>query len=122
MIHGAVLIVDDNTTNMFVLRMMLRKLGHEPIEAQEGRAGLALALERRPKLVLMDLRMPHLDGMATAACIRQELGDAAPAIVAVTATVTPEQRNACAAAGFVALIAKPVQFDELAEIMARFGP
>ena len=122
MTHGAILIVDDNSTNLFVLRMMLRKLGHDAIEAQEGEAGVEMALALRPRLVLMDLRMPHLDGMAAAARIQDALGAAAPFIVAVTASVTPEQRDACAASGFAGLIAKPIQFDELVDIVSRFAP
>ncbi len=116
-----ILIVDDNPTNLFVLRMMLRKLGYETLEAVDGQSGVELALERRPRLVLMDLRMPGMDGMAAAESIRKSLGDGAPIIVAVTASVTPEQRHACAESGFAGLIPKPVDFGELAEYVSRFA-
>lgn len=123
MTDGDILIVEDNATNLFILRSMLRKLGHRPLEATDGRAGVDMTLTHRPRLVLMDLRMPEMDGMAAAAAIRAALGDAAPPMVAVTATITPEQRASCETAGFAGLIAKPVVFGELAEIVARFaGP
>lgn len=118
---GDILIVDDNPTNLFVLRMMLRKLGHEALEARDGRAGVEMTLARRPRLLLLDLRMPEFDGMAAAAEIRDALGKEAPPIVAVTASVTAEQREACAASGFAGLIAKPVDFNELAEVVSRHG-
>ena len=120
MTRGAILIVDDNATNLFVLRAMLSKLGYEAIEAKDGQSGVDLALALQPRLVLMDLRMPQMDGMAAAAHIRSVLGDEAPAIVAVTASVTREQRDVCTAAGFAALLAKPIKFEELVDIVARF--
>lgn len=116
---GPILIVEDNATNLFILRSMLRKLGHQPLEAVDGRGGVAMTLEHRPGLVLMDLRMPEMDGMAAAAAIRAALGPEAPPLIAVTATITPEQRAACANAGFAGLIAKPVAFAELAETVSR---
>ena len=118
---ASILIVDDNPTNLFVLRLMLRKLGYDVLEAVGGEASVDLALQHRPRLVLMDLRMPGMDGMAAAESIRTQLGEHAPIIVAVTASVTPEQRQACAASGFAGLIPKPVDFSELAGFVSRYA-
>jgi len=122
MTQGDILIVDDNSTNLFVLRMMLRRLGHEPLEASDGLSGIALAVEHKPQLLFMDLRMPGVDGMTAAERIRHALGQDAPPIVAVTASVTEQQRDACASSGFAGLIAKPVDFDEVADYVTRFMP
>ena len=121
MTKGLILIVDDNATNLFILRMMLSKLGYEALEAADGQSGVDMALAQRPRLVLMDLRMPRMDGMAAAEYIRNCLGESAPVIVAVTASVTPEQRHACAVSGFAGLIPKPVNFGELADVVSRFA-
>lgn len=115
----SILVVEDNPANLFVLRSMLAKLGHTPLEAQDGRAGVAMSLAHRPRLVLMDLRMPAMDGIAAAEEIRAALGTDAPPIVAVTATVTSEQREHCSDAGFAAMLAKPISFTELAAVVQR---
>ncbi len=99
---------------------MLRKLGHEVIEAPNGRIGVELALLHRPRLVLMDLRMPEMDGISAAAEIREILGADSPVLVAVTATITPEQQAECAETGFAEVIAKPINFSALSEIVTRY--
>jgi two-component system, sensor histidine kinase len=115
-----ILVVEDNGANLLVLRMMLRKMGHEVIEAKNGRCGVDMAIAHRPQLILMDLRMPEMDGIAAAAEIRSTLGAGAPIMVAVTATITPEQRVQCADTGFADLIAKPISFTHLSEIVERY--
>ena len=120
-VAGPILVVEDNSANLLVLRMMLRKLGHQVLEAKNGRSGVEMAVAHRPRLILMDLRMPEMDGISAATEIRTTLGSDAPTIIAVTATITPEQRVQCADTGFAELIAKPVSFAELSEILARYS-
>lgn len=115
-----ILVVEDNSANLLVLRLMLRKLGHEVLEAPNGRVGVEMVLSHRPRLVLMDLRMPEMDGISAANKIRETLGASSPVLVAVTATITPEQQSECEASGFVDLIAKPISFSELSDLVARY--
>lgn len=117
--RAEILIVEDNATNVFILRAMLARLGHDALVARDGIEGVAMAEAHRPRLVLMDLRMPNLDGMAAAAEIRRRLSDDCPLFVAVTATVTTQQRAICEQAGFAGLLAKPVDLDELARTVRR---
>ena len=120
MVEGVILIVEDNQVNLLILRAMLRKRGYEPVVARDGAEGVAMAERHRPRLVLMDLQMPRLDGLAAAAEIGRRMNGLAPAIVAVTANASDELRAACRAAGFADVLAKPIVFDALIATVERF--
>jgi CheY-like chemotaxis protein len=118
---GAVLVVEDNEVNALILGAMLRKLGYEPLVARDGFEGIELAGRVRPRLVLMDLQMPRLDGFAAASSIRAlGVGEEETVLVAVTASAAVEVRNACEDAGFACVLAKPIVFDELRAILRRY--
>ena len=118
---GAVLVVEDNAVNAMILGAMLRKLGHEPLMARDGFEGIEIAGRLRPRLVLMDLQMPRLDGLAAASSIRAlGVGEEQTVLVAVTASAAREVRNACEDAGFACVLAKPIVFEELREILRRY--
>jgi CheY-like chemotaxis protein len=118
--RGAILIVEDNQVNALILRAMLRKRGYEPFVAADGREGVAMSGLHRPRLVLMDLQMPKLDGFAAASEIREKAEGTDPVLVAVTANTGGEVRSACRAAGFSYVLAKPIAFDELIAVVRRF--
>jgi CheY-like chemotaxis protein len=117
-----ILVVEDNEVNATILRAMLRKHGYEPILAKNGEEGIEMSRRHRPRLVLMDLQMPRLDGFAAASAIRAACGGAAPAIVAVTANAGAEVREACRAAGFASVLAKPIVLDELIATVRQHLP
>lgn len=118
---GAILVVEDNEVNALILGAMLRKLGYEPVMARDGFEGIELAGRVRPRLVLMDLQMPRLDGFAAASSIRAlGVGVEETVLVAVTASAALEVRNACEDAGFACVLAKPIVFDELRAILRRY--
>jgi CheY-like chemotaxis protein len=116
----SILIVEDNRINVLVIRSMLRKFGYEPAVATDGVEGVELAAALRPRLILMDLAMPRMDGMAAAAAIRDRSCGDPPAIVAVTANASKEQRAACAAAGFEGLLQKPIALADLIGTVRRW--
>lgn len=117
----AILIVEDNDVNLMVLRALLRKKGYEPLVAKDGIEGLEMALAHRPRLILMDLNMPRMDGFASASEIRRRLPDHDMIIVAVTANVTEAQVEACEAAGFAGLLPKPLNFAALGETVRKWA-
>lgn len=117
----AILIVEDNDVNLMVLRSLLRKKGYEPLVAKDGVEGMEMAVSHRPRLILMDLNMPRMDGFASAAEIRRRLPGHDMVIVAVTANVTDEQIEACEAAGFAGLLPKPLDFAVLNATVARWA-
>jgi CheY-like chemotaxis protein len=114
-----ILIVEDNQVNLMILRAMLRKRGYEPIVATDGAEGIEMTERHRPRLVLMDLQMPRLDGLAAAAEIIRRLSHAAPTIVAVTANASDDVRAACVAAGFADVLTKPIDFNLLIAAVER---
>lgn len=121
-----ILIVEDNQVNAMILKAMLRRDGWDPLFAVDGVEGVEMTERFRPRLILMDLQMPRLDGFAAARKILaagHEPGEAAPpVIVAVTATPGPEVRDACLTAGFTELIAKPIEMDALLALVRRYIP
>lgn len=120
MTAAPILVVEDNDTNLFILLAMLRKSGRSALVARDGVEGVELAAAHAPRLVLMDLGLPRLDGVAAAAEIRRRLGRERPAIVAVTADATEARRRTCDAAGFDGLLTKPVSFAELSQVVSRW--
>lgn len=117
-----ILIVEDNQTNALILRSMLGKHGYSSLVATDGREGVEMSLAHRPRLVLMDLQMPRLDGFSAASEILAIGGGAAPPIVAVTASVAEKVREACLAAGFSDVISKPIMIEELMAAVRRLMP
>ncbi|MBP7241955.1 response regulator [Amaricoccus sp.] len=117
---GSILIVEDNQTNALILRSMLGKNGYSSLVASDGREGVEMMRTHRPRLVLMDLQMPRLDGFSAASEILA--GGDAPPIVAVTASVAERVREACLAAGFADVISKPIMIEELLETVRRLMP
>ena len=102
-----ILIVEDNEKNMKLFRDLLRFAGFETLEAMTGREGLALAVTRRPDLVLLDIQLPDIDGVAVLRGIRDQLG-AQLKVLAVSASVMPDDQQRILASGFDGFITKPI--------------
>lgn len=117
-----VLLVEDNPVNREVVKALLRPLKVKIVEAENGAEALVRLRERAFDVVLMDLHMPVMDGLAAMRAIRA--GDPAYSrtpVVALTAAVSAEDRAASFAAGADAFLAKPVRRDLLAGVIARFA-
>ena len=67
-----VLIIEDNENNLYMMRFIVTKLGHQVLEARDGAAGVELAKKNRPDLILMDIQLPVLDGYAATRLIRED--------------------------------------------------
>lgn len=118
--HDQILIVEDNPSNLFILQAMLRKHGYEPLIARDGAEGVEMAETHLPKLVLMDLSMPKMDGVTAAIEIHRRIPHHEIAIIAVTASVTDEQRRQCDAAGFSGLLPKPISLPDLISTVRNY--
>lgn len=103
-----ILIVEDNHKNLKLMRDVLQFHGYRTAEATTAEDGIASALRDRPDLVLMDVRLPGMDGLAALRALRSDPITAGVAVVAVTASVMPDERDAFRAAGFDGFIAKPI--------------
>jgi two-component system cell cycle response regulator DivK len=121
-----ILIVEDNDTNMKLTRELLRAKGYATLEAVTAEAGVRLALEHRPDLVLMDIQLPDIDGIQALGRMRADPAGAAIPVVAFTASVTAAERSRVAAAGFAAFISKPIDVRDflarIAEVLDQSRP
>ena len=105
---STILIVEDNLKNMKLVRDVLQHQGHRTLEAETGEAGLALALQYRPDLVLMDIQLPDIDGTTVLARIREDATLDAMPVLAVSASVMPDEQQRVVHSGFDGFIAKPI--------------
>jgi len=118
-----ILLAEDNPMNQKVALRLLERLGYGADVATNGLEAIE-ALERRPyDVVLMDVQMPHLDGLdATRRICEQWPEETRPHIIAMTANALPEDREACFAAGMNDYVAKPIRTEELAAALKRAKP
>jgi CheY-like chemotaxis protein len=99
---------------------LLREIGLNVELAEDGAQAVALARQQRFDLILMDVRMPNLNGIDATRAIRADSGNAGTPIVALTANAFDEDRDACLAAGMNDYIAKPVVPEVLCETLVRW--
>lgn len=115
-----VLLVDDNNTNMLLGRLILESLGVTVEEASDGAIALERALSEPFDLVLMDLNMPVMDGIAATAEIRKHRTKDELPVVALTAHVSSEEKERCLRIGMNDYLSKPIVRDRLAEQLNRW--
>jgi signal transduction histidine kinase/DNA-binding response OmpR family regulator len=124
-----ILVVDDNTVNLKVVVAMLAKLGYSAQTAMNGHEAMdwvnksLKSSQDTPNFtaVLMDANMPVMDGYSATEAILKRHGQAAPPIIALTASVLEEDRQRCRDAGMVDFLAKPIRIDELSNILMRYA-
>ncbi len=123
MANELILIVEDHEKNRKLVRDVLKFKGYGVIEAETGEEGVRLALEQRPSLVLMDIRLPGIDGVEALRRIRADATTRAIPIMAITASVMTEDRQKIMDAGFDAYKSKPLNVKDfvvaVAQLLAR---
>jgi two-component system cell cycle response regulator DivK len=107
-VSDLILIVEDNEKNMKLARDLLQYHGFATLEATNAEDGVALAREKKPKLVLMDIQLPGMDGVAALEHLRKDPATSTIPIVAMTASVMKEDRERFEKAGFDGFITKPI--------------
>jgi len=103
-----ILVVEDNEKNMKLVRDVLTFHGFRIVEAIDGESAVALAREHLPRLILMDIQLPGIDGIQTLQRIRADETTKGITTVALTASVMSGDRARFDAAGFDGFIAKPI--------------
>ena len=115
-----VLVVEDDATNRMVVEAQLKKLGCEVDVAMNGKTGLEKALKNQYDLVLMDCYLPVMDGFEATRLIRADPSGSRMPIVALTASVTKQDRRRCFDAGMNDCLAKPILVDKLRGTIDRW--
>jgi two-component system sensor histidine kinase/response regulator len=119
---GHVLLVEDQPINQTVARAMLETLGISVVVANHGLEALQLLQEQPFDLVLMDIHMPEMDGLATTERIRQDDKYAQLPVIALTADITESQRVQGRRAGMNDMLNKPLEPELLAAVLSKWLP
>jgi two-component system cell cycle response regulator DivK len=116
---ATILVVEDNPQNLKLAQLVLQKAGHAVLSADSGEAGLALASERQPDLILMDVQMPGMDGLAVTRLLKNSPRTAHIKVVALTALAMKGDAERILGAGCDAYLAKPYRYEELMAVVQR---
>ncbi|MFM2060126.1 MAG: hypothetical protein RLY71_4511 [Pseudomonadota bacterium] len=117
---STILIVEDNDKNMKLVRDILRYHDHTTLEATSGTDGVRQALASRPDLILMDIQLPDIDGIEALRRIRAEHALDAVPVLAVSASVMPDEQQKIVASGFDAYVTKPISLKSFVATVERY--
>jgi two-component system cell cycle response regulator DivK len=117
-----VMVVEDFEDNRFMMRRLLEMSGYRVLEAINGEEAVEIARREHPSLILMDLSLPLLDGLAATRRIRQVKELSHIPIVAVSAHDTADFHADALAAGCNDYVTKPIDFDQLEALLKRLLP
>jgi len=112
-----ILIVEDNEANMRLARLLLVNAGHSVLWAADAETGLTMAREHQPALILMDIQLPGMDGLAATSLLKQDPNTAHIPVIALTAMAMKEDREKTMRAGCDAYVIKPLRYKELYEVI-----
>jgi two-component system, cell cycle response regulator DivK len=114
-----VLIIEDNLSNMALAVFLLQSAGHTVITATDAEAGLTLARAEHPGLIVMDIQLPGMDGLAATALLKGDAATRAIPVIALTAQAMSGDEERIRAAGCDGYIAKPISYRNFLAIIAR---
>ena len=116
---ATILVVEDNERNRKLVRTILEFRGHQVVECEDGTPSLELARAHKPALVLMDIQLPTMDGITALGRLRADAETSGIPVIAVTASVTPGERDKVVAAGFNGYVSKPIDVATFGEMIDR---
>ncbi len=119
MSDALILIIEDNPKNLKLLRDVLQFKGYQTVEAETAEAGIKLARERQPALILMDIQLPEMGGREAMKVLKADEKTQQIPIIAVTSFAMKGDRERLLADGFNAYLAKPVNIKELPNVVER---
>jgi CheY-like chemotaxis protein len=114
-------IVEDNEDVRDLLRLKLRRLGHNVVDAADGLEGVRIVLQEQPDLALVDLGLPGIDGFEVARQVRTQLGEDI-ILVAVSGFGQPEDKRRALEAGFDEHLTKPADVRDIENLLRRLPP
>ena len=118
-----ILVVEDNPANMTFATFLLQSVGHTVLAAVDAEAGLTLARDEQPDLILMDIQLPGMDGLEATALLKQAEATRAIPVIALTALAMKGDEERIRAAGCDGYIGKPMRYKEfLAAVSTHLAP
>ena len=117
-----ILVIEDNELNRKLVRALLQKDNYNAIEAEDAEAGIQLAREHEPGLILMDIQLPGMDGLTATRIIKQDMELREIPVVALTAHAMEGDKEKAMEAGCAGYISKPFNIKEFLEEIKRFFP
>jgi two-component system, cell cycle response regulator DivK len=120
MAGALILIIEDNPKNLKLIRDLLQFKGYQTIEAETAEAGIDLARERRPALILMDIQLPGMDGREAMKTLKADTATREIPIIALTASAMKGDREGLLSDGFDGYIAKPIDIKEVPKVVETF--
>ena len=117
-----ILYVEDNEMNRQIVRDLLKRTKYSLIEAHDGEAGVARALEARPDLILMDIQLPKISGMEAMRRLRAEAATASTPIIAITSFALSGDEQKARESGATAYLAKPYSPRDLLGLIRKILP
>jgi two-component system cell cycle response regulator DivK len=108
-----ILVVEDNPANMKLSTLLLRHAGHDVLCAVDAETALTIARTDRPDLILMDIQLPGIDGLAATQLLKQDPATASTPVIALTAMAMKADQEKSHLAGCDAYIAKPLRYKDL---------
>jgi CheY-like chemotaxis protein len=120
MASKSILIVEDNSMNLKLIRDVLQIEGYETLEAETGETGVELARERHPAVILMDVNLPQMDGREAMKILKADASTRQIPIIAVTSLAMKGDRERLLAAGFDGYISKPIDIKELSRLVESY--
>jgi len=117
-----ILYVEDNEANRMIVRDLLKRTKYALIEAYDGEAGVAMALEKKPDLILMDIQLPKISGIEAMRRIRADASMASTPIIAITSFALSGDDQKAKEAGATAYLAKPYSPFDLLKLVRQYAP
>lgn len=115
-----VLVIEDNEKNLYLMKFILEKMGHRAIEARDGAAGVKLAADEKPDLILMDIQLPVMDGYEATRRIRAREDTKDIPIIAITSYAMVGDKEKTLAAGCTAYVEKPIDPDNFIKELEKY--
>ena len=119
---ATVLVIEDNEANLKLVNFLLETAGHHVLCASDAEAGLMIAREHQPDLVLMDIQLPGMDGLEATAILKADEATQLIPVIALTALAMKGDEERIRAAGCDAYIAKPMRYREFLGVISTFLP